>query len=382
MSHFKRIPGIIMQSLEELLGLETPQSDIGVVRKAVQDKKTTFSFLYFSDVRKDVSDKDKYRFMTDLTLFGDREGFESIYIPERHFYEFGSIYANSAVMAAYLIPQTKSIRFRSAGITLPLHHPAEIVEWWAMNDVLSNGRVDLGFGSGWNKGDFIFAPNNYDERRKILSENLPIIEKLWRGESLEFVGPNNEPTSITVYPRPIQKEVSIWLLVSQNDEAFRYTGSKGYNIFSMLYGIDLEAFGKKVKIYKEGRQSAGLDPKGGIISLMMHTMIGKSSTAVKDAVEKPFKKYIKSAMDAHVASWTEAKGVIGEEEKKKMLEYSYQRYYKTGAVFGTVEKCKEVVDHAIDVGVDDIAFLMDFGVDYNQVRNSLPLLSKLIYPYL
>ena len=100
-----------MSSIEELLGITKVAE-----KKETKSKKMAFSLLFFSDVRKDISDIEKYAFMKDITLFADREGFEAIYIPERHFYEFGSIYANSAVVAAYLISQTKRIRFRTAGI--------------------------------------------------------------------------------------------------------------------------------------------------------------------------------------------------------------------------------------------------------------------------
>lgn len=371
-----------MQTIEELLNIETDNS-------TVLDKKTsrdvTFSFLFFSDVRKDISDAKKYEFMKDVTLFADREGFEAIYIPERHFYEFGSIYANSAVMAAYLIPQTKRIRFRTAGVSLPLHHPAEVVEWWAMNDILSNGRVDLGFGTGWNKPDFIFSPDTYEDRKQICWDRIPVVQKLWRGETVAFPGANGEMVPVTVYPRPVQKELTVWLLATKSDDSFIHAGSMGYNVFTMLYGMDLEAMGKKITLYRNARAAAGFDPNTGIVSLMLHTMIHKDGQTVERAVEVPFKKYIKSSLDVHVKALQDGKKVkdeIGEDEKAKMLDYAYHRYFKTGAIFGSVEDGKQVVDKAIEVGVNDIACLVDFGVDYDVVRGSLPHLKNLVSHYL
>ncbi|WP_315823377.1 hypothetical protein [Paraflavitalea speifideaquila] len=90
-----------MESIESLLNI---QSNNAFAIPQAPARDVSFSFLFFSDVRKDVTDAAKYAFMKEVTLFGDREGFEAIYIPERHFYEFGSIYANSAIMAAHLIP--------------------------------------------------------------------------------------------------------------------------------------------------------------------------------------------------------------------------------------------------------------------------------------
>jgi natural product biosynthesis luciferase-like monooxygenase protein len=371
-----------MNSIEQLLSVD---EDVEVSTSVPVKPDVTFSLLFFSDVRKDVTDAQKYAFMKDITLFADKEGFEAIYIPERHFYEFGSIYANSAVMAAYLISQTKNIRFRTAGISLPLHHPAEVVEWWAMNDILSNGRVDLGFGTGWNKPDFIFSPDNYEDRKQVCWDRIPIVQKLWRGETVTFPGAGGEQVPVTVYPRPVQKELNVWLLATKADDSFIHAGKMGYNVFTMLYGMDLDAMAKKVALYRKSRQEAGYDPATGIVSLMLHTFIHKDAQTVAKAVESPFKQYIKSSMDVHIKAMQEFKqgpGDIGEMEKEKILEYAYHRYFTTGAIFGTVEDGKRVVDHAIRIGVNDIACLLDFGADYDQVRSSMPYLKELVAHYL
>jgi natural product biosynthesis luciferase-like monooxygenase protein len=371
-----------MSSIEELLGIR-PQMETETRTRG----DVTFSFLFFSDVRKDISDAQKYEFMRDVTLFADREGFSAIYLPERHFYEFGSIYANSAIVASYLIPQTRRIRFRTAGVSLPLHHPAEVVEWWAMNDILSGGRVDLGFGSGWNKADFILSPETYDQRVKICADRIPIVQKLWRGETISFPGPNGELYPVTVYPRPVQKELNVWLLVAKSDEGFIQAGRNGYNIFTMLSGIDLDTMGKKIALYRKARAEAGYDPAAGIVSLMLHTMVNKDLKAVEQAVEAPFKEYIQSSLSAHIkATFGPASArhdvEIGADEQKKILDYAYYRYFKTGAIFGTVEDGRRVVDKAIEIGVNDIACLVDFGVDYRMVKDSLPYLKKLVEHYI
>jgi len=367
-----------IRSVEEILGLAPAAS------AAPADARMRFSFLFFSDIRKDIPDAEKYRFMGDIVRFGDRAGFEAVYIPERHFHEFGSIFANPAIVAAHLIPQTSRIRFRTAGVTIPLHHPAEIVEWWAINDVLSGGRVDLGFGSGWAKGDFIYAPDNFEDRRRICSEGIETIRRLWRGEQVAFPGPDGEEIPTAVFPRPVQPELDVWLLVTQNDEAFRHAGRQGYNVFTMLYGNNLDALKKKIDLYRDARREAGLDPAGGTITLTLHTLVLDDRERVMQAVEAPFKAYIKSALDAHVnaAAAKNSSPDMDAAERAKILDYAYQRYVRTGAIFGTVEEGRAMVEQAIAAGVDEIACLVDFGVDYDLVRDSLQHLEALVGPYL
>jgi natural product biosynthesis luciferase-like monooxygenase protein len=347
--------------------------------------KLSFSFLFFSDVRDDVSEKDKYLFMRDVTIFGDREGFKAIYLPERHFHAFGSIYPNQSIIASWLAPQTRDIRFRTAGISLPLHHPAEIVEWWSMVDVLSGGRVDLGFGSGWNKADFIFSPTTYHDRREVMSERIELVKRLWRGDQMDFPGPDGESTPVRCFPRPIQKEIQVWLLAAQSDESFRFAGAAGYNVFTMLYGYDLDQLATKIDMYRTTRSQAGYDPDAGIVSLMLHTFVLDNSADVRRIVEKPFRKYIGSAVDAHLAARAlkdERIAQITAEEKQKILEYSFRRYYRSCALFGTVDECSQVVDKAVSAGVNEIACLVDFGIDYDLVKGSLPYLKTLVSSYM
>lgn len=364
-------------SIETLLG----------IRPAKQQPKTgtmAFSFLFFPDVRTDITDAEKYDLIRDITQFGDRAGFQAVYLPERHFRASDSIFANAAVMAAYLIPQTQQIRFRTAGISLPLHHPAEIVEWWAMNDILSGGRVDLGFGSGWSKPDFIFAPESYANRRTICSERIPLVQRLWRGETIAFPGPAG-PTPITVYPRPLQAELNVWLLVTRNEAGFHYAGLQGYNVFTMLYGNNLTAMRDKVAAYRRGREEAGLDPQAGQVTLMLHTLIHKDRSLVQRAVEQPFREYIKTALTAHATEVPAELGLkdqpVSAAEREKIVDYALQRYMQTAALFGDHQDGCRIVDQAVDVGVDEIACLVNFGVDYKVVLEGLTYLKELAQNY-
>lgn len=361
-------------SIEQLLGIEASKQ---------QSTTLDFSLLFFSDIRPEISSKAQYQFISDLVIFGDQAGFKATYFPERHFSEFGSIFANPAILAANLIPQTQHIRFRTAGISLPLHHPAEVVEWWAMNDILSGGRIDLGFGSGWNKKDFIYTPNNYDERREICSKHIPLVQQLWRGETVQFTGSNQQTEAIKIHPKPLQNELDIWLLVSKSDAGFEHAGSNGYNVFTMLYGNNLSAMAKKVAVYRKAREDAGLDPKAGKVTLMLHTLVHPDVSLVQNAVEAPFKSYIKSTLDAHVSAVPTELGLeenpqVDDAQKASMLEYAYQRYFKTGALFGSVEEAMQMVEQVKAADIDEIACLMDFGVEHHIVKDSLQYLQQVM----
>ena len=349
-------------------GVDTPLKD---VRTAGQ---LAFSYLFFSDVRKSISDREKYRFARALVEFADQNGFEAVYFPERHFHEFGSIYANNGIVAAYFAPLTKNIRLRTAAVTNTLHHPVEIVENWAMVDIMSDGRVDLGFGNGWNKPDFVLSPDTYDNRVQLRDERIPVIQKLWRGETVLFPGPGGEEFPITVYPRPIQKELNVWY-VTTSERGFAHAGARGYNVFTMLYGFDLDSLGTKIDVYRQARRGAHLSRDGGRVSLMMHTFVHPDLDWVNRVVSLPFKDYIRSSLVPHMEA---ADRKMTDSDIEKMVDYSYARYFQTGGIFGPLDVCQKQINKATEIGVNEIAFLQDFGVDYTAAKDSLVYLKQLV----
>jgi len=249
-----------------------------------------------------------------------------------------------------------------------------------MNDVFSGGRVDLGFGSGWSRADFILAPDAYEDRRRICSAQIPLVQRLWRGEAVAFPGPGGEDIAVRVFPRPVQTELNVWLLVTQSEEGFAHAGRQGYNVFTMLYGNNLEAMAKKIARYRAGRAEAGLDPAAGVVTLTLHTLLLDDPRRVAGVVEAPFRAYILSALDAHLAAAAQEKGEAPPDaaEKARILDYAYQRYFQTGALFGGLEDGARMVEAAAEAGVNEIACLLDFGVDYAIVKESLDPLARLV----
>jgi natural product biosynthesis luciferase-like monooxygenase protein len=342
--------------------------------KQGRNRSLEFSVIFFSDVEQALASK--YQLVFDISDFADKNGFVAVWLPERHFHPFGGIYPNPAILASALAVRTEKLRIRSGSVVLPLHHPVEVVEAWSMVDNLSNGRVDLGFASGWDANDFIISPATYATLRQVWHDRIPVVQQLWRGEKLGFQNGRGELSEVRVYPAPIQKEVNVWLTATKSDDSFISAGRKGYNVLTMLQGIDLDQLGNKIRLYRNARKESGLDEAGGTVTLMMHTLVNASLRIVEEAVREPFSVYIKSALTGHIKHF-KPNDTTTEAELNKIVDYSYERYFKTGTLFGSVAETKATAEHAVRVGVNEIACLMDFGVDYQLVMDSLPYLRQL-----
>lgn len=359
----------INAELSRLLGLGD-----NVPVKGAKPQGMDFSLIFFSDINQQMAHK--YQLVFDLCEFADSNGFCAAWLPERHFHPFGGIYPNPSVLASAIAVKTNKLRLRSGSVVLPLHHPVEIVEAWSMVDNLSNGRVDLGVACGWNPNDFLLSPQTFDDKRQVWFDRIKEIQALWRGEEKTYLNGAGKQATVKVYPKPIQPELDIWLAVTKSDEHFAYAGANGYHVLTMLQGIDLDKLGEKIAIYRQARQDNGLNPDEGKITLMLHTLVHEDIDKVKAAVKEPFFNYIKSAMTGHLQARSGTS--LTEQEINKTVEYSYERYFKTGALFGSVDDAMQVVNKAKEVGVNEIACLMDFGVDYQLVMSSLPYLKQVV----
>jgi natural product biosynthesis luciferase-like monooxygenase protein len=338
------------------------------------DRAVALSILFFSDAGQENARG--YDAVFEIAAFADRAGFRAVWIPERHFHPFGGSYPDPAALAAALAVRTRHVRLRAGSVVITLHHPARLAESWALVDQLSGGRVDLAFASGWNPNDFVLAPEAFEDRRNLWCERIPIVERLWRGDSVVFPNGRGEATPIRIYPRPAHPNLAVWLTVSRLDESFQLAGARGYNVLTMLQGIDLDELGRKIRLYREARAAHGHDRDGGTVTLMLHALVHRDLSTVERAVRGPFRDYVRSSVTGHVQRLPREQRP-SDAEVTKLVEFSYERYFRTGALFGTVADAQRVVAQAAAAGVGEIACLVDFGVEPALVREGLTYLEEL-----
>jgi sugar O-acyltransferase (sialic acid O-acetyltransferase NeuD family) len=353
------------------------------------DAVIDFSLFYFAS-DEDEKGRDKYTLLLEGAKFADRNGFEAVWTPERHFHAFGGLYPNPSVASAAIAAVTEKVKIRAGSCVLPLHSPIRVAEEWALVDNLSNGRVGISFASGWQPNDFAIAPGAYEQRHKVFSRDIGTVRALWRGESRTFRGPRGE-IEIKTLPRPVQPELPCWVTAAGNPETFRLAGQIGANLLTHLLGQGIEGLAEKLQIYRLGWREAG-HPTRGIVTLMLHTFVAEDEAFVRAQVHGPFKAYLRSATDLlkqHASSFpafrnTSQRGgmdelfeKLSEHDMEALLEHAFARYFETSGLFGTPNSCMAMVERLKGIGVDEIACLIDFGVPSDVVIAHLPHLDEL-----
>jgi natural product biosynthesis luciferase-like monooxygenase protein len=334
----------------------------------------SFSLLFFAS-RQAAFTKDTFDLFREASLFADRHGFEAVWVPERHFHAFGGMFPNPSLSGVLLAEITQTIRIRAGSVVLPLHSPIRVAEEWAVVDNLSGGRVDLAFAVGWNPNDFVIAPTHHADRIPRTFDGIETVKALWRGESIVTENGLGEPTEIQIFPAPMQKELNVWMTCSGGRERFEDAGRRGFNVLTALLFQDVEELAEKLAAYRGAREEAGHAGRGHV-TLMLHTFLGPDHDAVRDAVREPFKSYLASSVDLWKKNEARFED-MSDRKRNDLLEFAFERYYRKTGLMGTPASCEEMVRAVHDAGADEIACLIDFGVEEHSVLESLEWVDRL-----
>ena len=339
-------------------------------------KQMDFSLFYFGNADGGES-SEKYKLLIEGAKFADTHGFAAVWTPERHFHEFGGLYPNPSVTSAALATVTERIQIRAGSVVLPLHDPLLVAEEWAVVDNLSHGRVAISFASGWHANDFVIAPENYAHRKEIMLRGIETVRRLWRGEKVRRRDGNGTELEVRILPRPIQRELPIWVTAAGSPETFRSAGEVGTNLLTHLLNQSIEQLAEKIAIYRSAWREHGHGPGTGHVTLMIHTFVGSSVDEVREKVRRPFSDYLRSSVELWLArSPGQEIGDFTEEELADLVSYAFDRYFETSGLFGTPNTCLEMIDRLKLIGVDELACLIDFGVDFDSTIASLRYLDK------
>jgi natural product biosynthesis luciferase-like monooxygenase protein len=339
------------------------------------EKGLSFSLYFFSDDGSKDS-PDKYRLVLESAKFADLNGFSAVWTPERHFQDFGGLYPNPSVLSAALAMLTERVQIRAGSVALPLHHPVRVAEEWSVVDNLSNGRVGVSFASGWHPDDFIFAPEVYEDRKDVMFRHIELIQRLWNGETIMMPGVGGQEVAVRLLPKPVQEHLPIWITSAGSSATWIRAGEIGANVLAALIGYSFEELAERIRSYREARARCGYDPQTGIVSIMMHTFVGQSNSGVKEQVRAPFTHYLRSYFKQY-DNVRVAADEVTEADRDAIMNAAFELYFENNTLMGTPAKCSRVVDQLLAVGVDEVACLVDFGVDADAVLGNLQYLNEL-----
>ena len=190
----------------------------------------------------------------EIAKHADKLGFASIWCAEHHFSTYGYL-SRPLQYATHLASVTDRIRVGSAVVVLPLHHPLIVAEEIGTADILSGGRLDVGFGRGYQPYEFERLGLSLDESRERFEESVDIILKAFEGEPFSYQGAHYSFEETSIFPLPIQQpHPPIWV-VGQSMESIAASVKRGFNIVSGGFGVPLD----RLRAFRQGYDAMDID---------------------------------------------------------------------------------------------------------------------------
>ena len=175
----------------------------------------------------------------EQTVVAEQAGFNTAWYAEHHFNNY-SLSPSPLMMIAHAAGKTRRIRLGSAVCILPLYHPARFLAEVGFVDTVSNGRLELGIGSGYQEFEFERFGVKIEDSGAIYNEFLDIIPKGLTQKIVEYEGKflKLPPSSIAV--RCVQDPMPPLWITSGNPVTLGRGVREGHNLFvtALLNGTD------------------------------------------------------------------------------------------------------------------------------------------------
>lgn len=344
--------------------------------------------LFFFGMTPIASQVGAYGRMLDWAATADEVGFSFISVPERHFDRFGGPFPNPALLCAAMAGVTSRIQLRAGSVVLPLHDELRIAEDWSIVDNLSAGRVAMSIGSGWNVNDFVLAPNAYETRRQALHRQIYNLQAFWSSGAAKRVNGAGEMAEIELQPRPVQPTLPVWITSSRSTETVTEAGARGFNLLTHLENQDLEGLARQVSMYRSARETAGLTPDGGVVTLMQHTLVSDDPADV-NAAGSHLRTYLNAALDLEAKALGAGGAMSGQRQvaeqalvaassREAILNNAVQRYAGESGLIGPTSSVRRRLARLAAAGVDEVACLVDFVPDPQLLTRGIGNLATLV----
>ena len=183
----------------------------------------------------------------EQTVLADQAGFDAAWYAEHHFSNYG-LCPSPLMMVTHMAALTKRIRLGSAVCVLPMYHPLRLLAEAGFADTVSNGRLEFGVGSGYQKFEFDRFGVDIEDAPAIFHEFLDVIQLGLTEKGFSYEGKHIQLPQTSISLRSVQKPTPpIWLATGHPEVQGRAI-REGHNLFvtALLNGTD------KLKQMREG----------------------------------------------------------------------------------------------------------------------------------
>ena len=326
-----------------------------------------------------------YREALEQVLFAERLGYSSVWFTEHHFTRHGIVSATLSVLA-YLAGVTDTIRLGTAVTVLPFHNPVQLAEQTATVDVLSNGRLDLGVGRGYQWGEFQRMGVPMEEATRRFEEGMEVLTRAWTAEEpFDHRGEFWNFNDMTVQPRPVQQPHPPVYVAASGAESMARVVRNDWNLL-IGQGESQGQVARQVEYFRNALAEVEVDYTSRRVVAARAMYTAANTEQARREAEIPFMWFKDTGQEVSAPPGQRVE-LLPEEFASYRSRYSPDARFDYGArcddvmLFGSPDHIAERIGELQDAGVENLIFFVNFGgVENQMVMDSLELFASEVMP--
>jgi alkanesulfonate monooxygenase SsuD/methylene tetrahydromethanopterin reductase-like flavin-dependent oxidoreductase (luciferase family) len=296
-----------------------------------------------------------HRTALEHARLADRLGFHGLWLAEHHFQALGTA-PNPAVVLAAIAQCTETLRLGPAVAVLPLRNPVLVAEDYALLDLLSGGRLNMGVGPGSQPLEFAGLGLDFEPRREAFEKNLAEVRRRWAAAASGERGPSSLNIAPLQAPPPIY-------VATMHEAGAHAAGLRGDSMLTLVTPStpDLGEIASRVRAHARGLEAGG-HPEGS----------AEAVVAVFAHLADSEQEAVGIGADALGRFLLALAGVAPPNPRELYLQL---RERGTG-LFGCAGDVARQLARFEEIGVDQLAFITRFGgMDAEHAERSLRALA-------
>jgi probable LLM family oxidoreductase len=321
---------------------------------------------------KEISAGQRLKEIIEAAKMADEAGLDIFGLGEHHRLDY-AVSATPVVLAA-IAQVTKRIKLTSATTVLSTVDPVRLFEDFATLDLLSNGRAEIIAGRGAFAESFPLFGYSFNDYDDLFEENIDLFLKLNDHENISWKGRFRPALrNAEIAPRPIQKQLPLWVGVGGTPESAERAGRLGTGMALAILGGDPIRFKPLVDIYRSAGTAAGHHLKDLNVAVTGHAYLAETTEQARDEFYPYYSNY-----------WGYVNRQRGMSTRMSRADFEQMSSPDSALFVGSSQQIIEKVLHQYELfGHQRFIAQMDIGgMPFNKVAKNIERLATEVAPVL
>ncbi|WP_197376224.1 LLM class flavin-dependent oxidoreductase [Mycolicibacterium baixiangningiae] len=344
-----------------------------------------FIFMSEGETAPGASYEYRYRELIDEVLLAEEVGFDAFGTSEQHVAIGTATTSAPEVLYPYLMALTSRIRFVHLVTLLPIriNHALRVAERLATEDILSNGRIELGVGRGNTTLALRAFEVSPSENKSQQLEGLEVIRRALHNDVFSFVGEHYKIPPRSLVPKAIQAPCPPIHMATGSPESVRAAAELGIGAIIGGYYLGFDFLESMIRVYDDALAAAThtyplqaerlVAIGGGMHCAETREEARTWARGLKDTIGLATDAYERLSK---LSSDYQYMGAV------KHLDFNDERYMfedSSGFIVGDPDDCVAQVQRFADLGVDSLVMRID-GLPHKELMKSIELFGKYVIP--